>query len=248
MEVKQKAPLPLWLLVAFSLSDMKKRPVVAVVYCFVFAFAVVTLWLGIYATVLYVQGNSDPSLPESTPCPALNSSKMPNQYQIQKISGWNYGSLVKVEVGALDIRAEHRCFNGGCGSSFLFVNGQLAAFSNNSLDIYDCHGQLLWDTVYDAPTNDNPKLKVYDKNDIFIWESELPDSSKDLSAYGQPDNLLAAVISSDSLVTIQIPKSPAADPRLIIMLCPPPPSSSCRSTPPRTLAFVTFVKGTRNPG
>ncbi len=31
--------------------------------------------------VIFSEGNADPSLPMSTPCPPLNASMMPNQYR-----------------------------------------------------------------------------------------------------------------------------------------------------------------------
>ncbi len=197
------------------LDDVKRRPIVGFIYLVALAFILVVPWLGIHSVVLFADGNKDPSLPLSTHCPALDSSMMPNQYQIEKSTGWNYRSRVKVDVTSLDIGVEHRCFNGGIGSVFLFVNGQLAAFSRVNLDIYDCHGKLLYNTAYDSSTNGKPKLKVTDPNGKWIWESDIPASSKDLVVYS-PEGLPVATVSK-SLVTIQNAQSPAADPRLIII-------------------------------
>ncbi len=42
-------------------------------------FTIVSLWLGIHCVVIIADGNRNPSLPMSTPCPMLNASMMPSQ-------------------------------------------------------------------------------------------------------------------------------------------------------------------------
>jgi hypothetical protein len=99
---------------------VKKNFLWAFVYLVLVAFAFIVPWLGIQSLLLFVEGNMDPSLPLSTPCAVLNSSMMPNQYEIEMSSGWHYRTRVK--FAGLDIVAEHRCFNGGAGSNFLYLN------------------------------------------------------------------------------------------------------------------------------
>ncbi len=67
--------------------DVKRNPLWAFVYLVGAAFACIVLWLGIQSLLLFVEGNRDPSLPLSTPCAVLNSSMMPNQYEIEMSSG-----------------------------------------------------------------------------------------------------------------------------------------------------------------
>jgi hypothetical protein len=185
----------------------------------------VILWLGIQPLVIFVEGNRDPSLPMSTPCPVLTASMMPNQYQLEGSWGWHMRTRALAVSGqntlAADIVVENRCFNGGIGSSFLWVNNQLAAFSRIDREIYDCHGKILWDTKYNGYIEGKIKLKVYDNTTKYIWASNIPDYRRELLIYGQPEDVVAATISAKNLVTIQRADSPAADPRLIIMLYAP---------------------------
>jgi hypothetical protein len=54
----------------------------------------VTLWLGIQSLVIFTDGNKDPSLPLSTPCPELNNSMMPYQYKMDTSWGWHMRTYV----------------------------------------------------------------------------------------------------------------------------------------------------------
>ncbi len=160
----------------------------------------------------------------STPCPVLSASMMPNQYQLEGSSGWHFTTRAKPVGGAAlpaDIVVENRCFNGDIGSSFLWVNNQLAAFSRIDREIYDCHGQVLWDTKYDGYIDGKIKLKVYDNSTKYVWASDIPGWNEELLIYGQPEDEPAAKISATNTVTILKAESPAADPRLIIMLYAP---------------------------
>jgi hypothetical protein len=214
--------------------DVKKNFLWFFFYLVWVALAFIVPWLGIQSLLLFVEGNRDPSLPLSTPCAVLNSSMMPDQYDLERTFGWHYRTRVK--LAGLDIVAEHRCFNFGSGSTFLYLNNQLVAFSRVRLDIYDCHGQRLWDTAYDSYIDKKLKLKVYDHNGKYIWASDIPAQPSELLVYGQPDDIVVATISTKPLsrkssVTIKNAESPAADPRLIIMLLStptpsPPPSFS----------------------
>ena len=67
------------------LNELRKAkdPKVAIVYLIGLALVIITLWLGIQSLILFEEGNRDPSLPMSTPCPVLNASMMPNQYELQ---------------------------------------------------------------------------------------------------------------------------------------------------------------------
>ena len=195
------------------------------IFLIVLSVAGVILWLGIQPLVIVVEGNRDPSLPMSTPCPVLTASMMPNQYQLEGSEGWHFRTRAKPVGGAAlpaDIVVENRCFNGDIGSSFLWVNNQLAAFSRIDREIYDCHGQVLWDTKYDGYIDGKIKLKVYDNSTKYIWASDIPAINKELLIYGQQEgDVVVATISDKNLVTILIAESPAADPRLIIMLYAP---------------------------
>jgi hypothetical protein len=184
-------------------------------------------WLGIHALVIVVEGDRNPSLPMSTPCPVLNASMMPVQYRLEGIDGWNFRTIVKPAVGSdgrtvplppgLEITVENRCFNNGIGSVFLRVNGQLAAFSRIDREIYDCHGDRIFDTSYDTSSSPS-SLKVKSGSDNLIWTSTVPEYGKELIITGQPENARAASISSDGKVTIVNALSAAADPRLIVMM------------------------------
>jgi hypothetical protein len=185
------------------------------------------VWLGIHALVIVAQGNRDPSLPKSTPCPVLTVSMMPIQYQLEGIYGWNSRTIVKPAVSSdgsaiplppgVEIVVENRCFNGGIGSVFLWVNNQLAAFSRIDREIYDCHGDRIFDTSYDTDS-DPSTLKIKSASGNLIWTSDVPDYGKDLIITGQPENTPAATISSNNKVSIQNNNSAAVDPRLIIMM------------------------------
>ncbi len=205
----------------------------------------VALWLGIHSLVIVVEGNRNPSLPMSTPCPVLNYSNMPlmyahqlpeqkysntlTMYQLEASTGYHFRTRVKPAVnnGAivpfppgppLDIIVENRCFNGGIGSVFLWVNNELAAFSRIDREIYDCHGERIFDTDYFATTNGISQLKVRDANNVPISFSDIPDYGSDLIMNGQPENTPAVLISSTSRVTVQNPLSAAADPRLVVIM------------------------------
>ena len=185
------------------------------------------LWLGIHALVIVAEGNKDPSLPKSTPCPVIPT--MPLQYQLEGIFGWNSRTIVRPAVApdgstiplppGLVIEVENRCFNGGIGSVFLRVNGQLAAFSRIDREIYDCHGERIFDTDYDV-TSDPSRLSIKSASGALIWQSDVPDYGKDLIITGQPQNQPVATISSSSKVTVNtaFAQSAAVDPRLIIMM------------------------------
>jgi hypothetical protein len=191
--------------------------------------ALTMAWLGIHTLVIFVQGNRNPSLPMTTPCPALNASMMPMQYQLEGIDGWNFKTIVKPAVGSdgrtlplpsgLEIVVENHCFNirSETPSVFLWVNNQLAAFSNIDRDIYDCHGDRIFDTAYDTSSSPS-SLKVKSSSGNLIWTSTIPVNGKELIINGQPDNARAASISSDGKVTIVNALSAAADPRLIVMM------------------------------
>jgi hypothetical protein len=185
------------------------------------------MWLGIHTLVIFAEGNRDPSLPKSTPCPVLTG--MPLQYQLEGIYGWNSRTIVKPAVApdgktiplppGVVIEVENRCFNGGIGSVFLRVNGQLAAFSRIDREIYDCHGEHIFDTDYDV-TSDPSTLRIKSARGTLIWQSDVPDYGKDLIITGQPGNQPVATISSSSKVSVNsaFAQSAAADPRLIIMM------------------------------
>ena len=184
-------------------------------------------WLGIHALVIVAEGNRDPSMPKSTPCPVLTTSMMPTQYQLEGIYGWHSRTIVKPAVSSdgsaiplppgVEIVVENRCFNGGIGSVFLWVNNQLAAFSRIDREIYDCHGDRIFDTAYDTDS-DPSTLKIKSASGNLIWTSDVPDYGKDLIITGQPENTPAATISSNNKVSIQNNQSAAVDPRLIIMM------------------------------
>jgi hypothetical protein len=185
------------------------------------------MWLGIHALVIVAEGNKDPSLPKSTPCPVIPA--MPLQYQLEGIYGWNSRTIVKPAVRpdgstfplppGVVIEVQNRCFNGGIGSVFLRVNGQLAAFSRIDREVYDCHGEKIYDTDYDT-TSDPSTLKIKDARGTLIWQSDVPDYGKDLIITGQPQNEPVATISSSSKVTVTaaFAQAAAVDPRLIIMM------------------------------
>jgi hypothetical protein len=185
------------------------------------------LWLGIHSLAIVAEGNQNPSLPKSTPCPALTTSMMPNQYQLEGAYGYHSRTRVKPAIGSdgltislppgLDIVVENRCFNGGIGSVLLWVNNQLAAFSRIDKEIYDCHGERIFDTTYDTGSQPST-LKVNSASGSLIWSSDVPDYGNDLIITGQPENLPAVTISSSNKVTIQNNRSAAADPRLIVMM------------------------------
>jgi hypothetical protein len=216
-------------------DEAKKKPELALFGLWLLCLAVFILWLGINSLVIFVEGNRNPSLPMSTPCPVLSASMMPNQYQLEGSEGWHFRTRAKPVGGAAlpaDIVVENRCFNGGIGSSFLWVNNQLAAFSRIDREIYDCHGQIIWDTKYDGSIDGKTKLKVYDNSNKYLWASDIPDYRKELLIYGQPEDEVVAKISTTNTVTILKADSPAADPRLIIMLYAP--------------ADVCFASGSRS--
>jgi hypothetical protein len=209
-------------------DEAKKKPELALFGLWLLCLAVFILWLGINSLVIFVEGNRNPSLPMSTPCPVLSASMMPNQYQLDGSWGWHYRTRALAVSGTLpaDIVVENRCFNGGVGSSFLWVNNQLAAFSRIDREIYDCHGRVLWDTKYNGYIEGKIKLKVYDTTTKYIWASDIPDYRKELLIYGQQEgDKVVATISAKNLVTILNADSPAADPRLIVMLYAP--ADSC---------------------
>jgi hypothetical protein len=202
-------------------DEVKRDKSVGFIFLIVLSVAAVILWLGINSLVIVVEGNRDPSLPMSTPCPVLSASMMPSQYQLEGSWGWHYRTRAQPVSGSAlpaDIVVENRCFNGGIGSSFLWVNNQLAAFSRIDREIYDCHGKVLWDTEYKGYIEGKIKLKVYDNTTTYIWASDVPDYRKELLIYGQPEDKVAAIISAKNTVTILRADSPAADPRLIMML------------------------------
>jgi hypothetical protein len=186
-------------------------------------FTAAMLWLGVHTLAIVVEGNRNPSVPMSTPCPVLTTSMMPTQYQLEGIYGYHSRTRVKPAVGSdgqvlplppgLDIVVENRCFNGGIGSVYLWVNNELAAFSRIDKEIYDCHGERIFDTTYDTSS-----LKVNSASGNLIWSSDVPDYGSDLIITGQPENTPAATISSSNKVTIQNSMSAAADPRLIVMM------------------------------
>jgi hypothetical protein len=184
---------------------------------FIVALVLVSIWLGIHSVVLFAEGNRNPSLPSSAPCSVLNASMLPDKYLVKGRWGWHF--TVRAESTGIpiskDVVVENRCFNGGTGSSFLWVDGELAAFSRIDRNIYDCHGQRLWKTDYDFFNN---KLKVCDANGNQIWASQVPDYQTQLSIYSQPDNVVVATVSKSGEVIIQQSSSPAADPRLVVML------------------------------
>jgi hypothetical protein len=174
------------------------------------------LWLGVHTLVIVVEGNRDPSLPASTPCPVLTASMLPMLYQLDNSYGYHYRTVVRQP--GLEVIVENRCFNGGKGrhgSVFLWVNNALAAFSDTNRDIYDCHGDRIFDAAYDSSG-----LKISSASGSLVWRSATPDYGSDLVIFG-PENEIAATISGSSQVAIQTPQSPAADPRLIAITCAP---------------------------
>jgi hypothetical protein len=192
-----------------------------------------TLFLGITSIVIDVEGNRNPSVAASTPCPALNSSMMPSTYKMT----WsrNYNARIFLQpVQSLNIVAEQRCFNYGRGSSLLWVNDELAAFSEmNGMDqtIFDCHGQRLFRVCLTCWIDKQRKAKVYTDDGTYKWASDLPSSpsrfKKDppFIVCGQPEDLVVASVSRDesssssaTVFTIFNPQSPAADPRLLVMM------------------------------
>jgi hypothetical protein len=180
------------------LNELRKAkdPKVAIVYLIGLALVIITLWLGIQSLILFGEGNRNPSLPMSTPCPVLSASMLPNQYELQYSGGWHRRQRVQPSVPGVDIVVEHRCFNAGSGSTFLWVNNQLAAFTRGAhKHIFDCHGDVLYYTAYDSYIEKKLKLKVYDASDKYIWASDIPSDSNELLIYGQPEDLVAAVIT-----------------------------------------------------
>ena len=189
-----------------------------------------TLWLGVQSIIITVQGDKNPSLPLSTTCAVLGNSMMPYTFLMTLSRDWHLRASVNVLTpsSALNVVVENRCFNGGMGSSFLWVNDQLAAFSRVNGDIFDCHGNLLWKACYACSIDGKPKLKVYSGSDnAYIWASDIPkfEYYGTQLVYGQPEDLVCATIlysssGSDNGYTFTISNalSPACDPRLLIML------------------------------
>ena len=64
-----------------------------------------------------------------------------------------------------------------------------------------------------------PKAKAYASDGSYILAGDRPGSKKDYIAYGQPEDLVVASLSADGEFKIFNPQSPAADPRLLIMMC-----------------------------
>ena len=142
---------------------------------------------------------------------------------------------------SLDIIVEHRCYNHNIGTSFLWVNNQLAAFSTldgisgvdkvTSMavngadgDIFDCHGKRLWRTSYERiKGNLEPKLRVYSDSGVHIYTSTIPEDTSEADGpqivYSQPENVECARLSTDWKFTVSNPLAPACDPRLLAMLC-----------------------------
>lgn len=225
----------------FRGESWNSRPGCVTYYCIIIAivagWVAATLFLGIASIVIAVEGNRDPSVAASTPCPALNSSMMPSTYKMT----WsrNYHARIFLQpVQSLNIVAEQRCFNYGRGSSLLWVNDELAAFSEmNGMDqtIFDCHGQRLYRVCLTCWIDKQRKAKVYTDDGTYIWASDLPSSPSRFKkgqadpgaqiVYGQPEDLVVASVSRDesssssaNVFTIFNPQSPAADPRLLVMM------------------------------
>ena len=166
---------------------------------------------------------------------------MPAKYKVSLSLGnvWHARTFVK-PFEWLEIVTEQRCFvNGvGAGSSLLWVNNQLAAFSvaNGDMDqvIFDCHGQRLFKICNSCWIDKKPKAKVYTDEGTYILASDRPSYKKDQIAYGQPEDVVIASLSSDNEFIILNPQSAAADPRLLIMMCSPlpPPSPPSPAFPP----------------
>ena len=78
----------------FSLNGFRElsRPKQAVVVVLFLGM----MWLGIHALVIVAEGNRDPSLPKSTPCPVIPA--IPLQYQLEGIYGWSSRTIVKPAV------------------------------------------------------------------------------------------------------------------------------------------------------
>jgi hypothetical protein len=136
---------------------------------------------------------------------------------------WHGRTFVK-PFAFLDIVAEQRCFahGVGAGSSLLWVNDQLAAFSimhgEEDHTIYDCHGQRLYKICTNCWIDQKPKIKVYADDGTYILAADRPSFMKDQIAYGQPDDVVIVSVSSDNELTIFNAQAPAADPRLLIIL------------------------------
>lgn len=197
-----------------------------------------TLYFGIHVLVIVVDGNRDPSLPATTACPVLSGSMMPGEYSMQPSFGYHMRMFVRPSA-SLDIVVEHRCYNHNVGTSFLWVNNQLAAFSTldisdvdkvtsmavNGADgaIFDCHGKRLWRTSYERiKNNKEPKLRVYSDSGVHIYTSSIPEDTSEADGpqivYSQPENVECARLSTDWKFTVSNPLSPACDPRLLAML------------------------------
>jgi hypothetical protein len=171
----------------------------------------------------------------------------PNQFPIfqhltscsmQPSFGYHMRMFVRPSA-SLDIIVEHRCYNHNVGTSFLWVNNQLAAFSTldisdvdkvtsmavNGADgaIFDCHGKRLWRTSYERiKDNKEPKLRVYSDSGVHIYTSSIPEDTSEADGpqivYSQPENVECARLSTDWKFTVSNPLSPACDPRLLAML------------------------------
>jgi hypothetical protein len=196
-----------------------------IIFSLIGAVSVVLLWLWVTSILLGIESNKNPAMPSSTPCAALNSSMMPSKYRMSLSLGrvWHGRMFVK-PFDHLDIVAEQRCFaNGvGAGSSLLWVNNQLAAFSimhgEEDHTIYDCHGQRLYRICTNCWIEQKPKVKVYADDGSYILAADRPSFNKYQIAYGQPDELVIISLSSDNEFTIFNSQAPAADPRLLIMM------------------------------
>ncbi len=187
-----------------------------------YAFLIIMLWFGVEACViLAVENSRNPYSPLSLPCPALNSSMMPQQYALTTAAGY-HGKMSVRSLNIPDIFVENRCYpmSSGARGSFLWIGDQLVAFSEMNDNIYDCQRNLIYETCYDC----DAKLKVYTSDKTYIWSSGIPKIVSDSSdeqvynqiVYGQPSNLPVAVVSKNLTISISNFSHPATDPRLLI--------------------------------
>jgi hypothetical protein len=187
-----------------------------------YAFLIIVLWFGIEACVIFAaESFRNPYSPLSIPCPALNSSIMPQQYALTPVAGY-HGRMFVRSLKFPDIVVENRCYpmSSGARGSFLWIGDQLVAFSEMNDNMYDCHRNLIYETCYDC----DAKLKVYAADKTYIWSSDIPkivsDSSEEQPynqiVYGQPSNLPVAIVSKNLTISIYNLSHPASDPRLLI--------------------------------
>ena len=178
------------------------------------------LWFGIEACVIFVEESSrNPYSP--LPCPALNSSMMPQQYALTAAAGY-HGRMFVRSLNIPDIVVENRCYpmSSGARGSFLWIGNKLVAFSETNNNIYDCQRNLIYETCYDCDS----KLMVYASDKTYIWSSGIPkivsDSSEEQSynqvVFGQPSNIPVAIVSKNLTISIYNSSHPASDPRLLI--------------------------------